>query len=89
MNDSSSRKSFNVRIRGALLLASFLGKGIASPSVHFSSYIYITSFSSFLYFNLADFSRENLSPLLLIDLSAVVITVISKAVFIPSRPIYL
>ena len=65
MNDSSSREPFNARIRGALLLASLLGKGVASPSVHFSFYIYIMSFSSFLYFNLADFSGENPSPLLL------------------------
>ena len=80
MNDSSSSESFNARIRGALLLASFLDKCVASPSVHFSSYIDITPFSSFLYFNLADFSRENSSPLLLIDPSAVVNTIISKAV---------
>ena len=80
MNDSSSRQSFNAWTRGALLLASFLDKGVALPSAHFSSYIYRTSFYSFLYFNLADISRENSSPLLLIDPSAVVNTVTIKAV---------
>ena len=77
MNDSSSHESFIAWTRGTLLLASFLDKGVASPFVHFSSYIYPTSFSSFLYFNLA---RENSSSLFLIDLSAIVNAVTSEAV---------
>ena len=64
MNDSSSRGPLNARIRGALSLASFLGTGVASPSVRFPSYINTTSLVSFHHFNLADFSRENPSPLL-------------------------
>ena len=64
MNDSSSRGPLNARICGALSLASFLGTGVASPSVRFPSYIYTMPIFSFLYFNLADFSRENPSPLL-------------------------
>ena len=43
-----------LQTRGASLLAPLLDEGVASSSAHFFSYIYLTSFSSFPYFNFAD-----------------------------------
>ena len=81
MNDSSSRESFNARIRGALLLASFLGKGVASPSVHFSFYIYISCpFPHFSISTLLNFQERTYRPYFRFDPSAVVNTVTSKVV---------
>ena len=54
MGDSSSRHSINAGTRGAFLLAPLQDEGIASSSAHIFSYIYLTSFSSFPYFNFAD-----------------------------------
>lgn len=64
MNDSSIFELLNARSHGTQPLASFLGTGVASSSVRFLSCINTTPFASFHHFNLADFSRENPSPLL-------------------------
>ena len=47
--------------RGLSGLAPFLDKGVASSSVHFSPYIYLTSFLIFSYFIIVDLQRESLS----------------------------
>ena len=63
-NDSSILELLNARSRGTQSLASFLSTGVASLSVRFPSCINTTPLASFHHFNLADFSRENPSPLL-------------------------
>ena len=54
MGDSLSRHSINAGTRGAFLLAPLLDEGVTLSSVHFFSYIYLTSSSSFPYFNIVD-----------------------------------
>ena len=44
--------------RGLSGLASFLDEGVASSSVHFSSYIYLSSFLVFSYFIIVHLQRE-------------------------------
>ena len=47
--------------RGLSGLAPFLDKGVASSSVHFSPYIYLTSFLIFSYFIIIDLQSESSS----------------------------
>ena len=80
MNDSSSRWPLNARIRGALSLASFLGTGVASPSVRLPSIYISCPFSHFSISTLLTFQERTRRPYFWLDPSAVVNTVTSKVV---------
>ena len=69
MSDSSSHQPFNAWTRGVLSLASFLDKGVASPSAHFFFSIYMTHPPHSLYFILADLRERKLVAFDFVDSS--------------------
>ena len=93
MGDSSSRHSINARTHGVFLLALFLDKGVTSSSAHFFSYIYLTSFSSFPYFNFSDPFKRDLTAFAFARLSFAYVNLLLTSLllkpFFFQRPLYL